>query len=214
MNSMIRICALLLALLCLCTALLSCKETDGDADTEIESYGGMPDYDTNALSSYVKPFEYTGLTVVADLGETRQEALWADIVAGVEIIFYPSEQVEYYVSQERAKYRYYAKRDGIEYGELIKALGVTEETMYEEARALVKEDLALQFIIVDADISLSDAEVSEHTDKYAERLAEIYGYDAEYIKTNMTEQIYDAMISDKTMEFLLGNNTVYTSMSK
>ena len=214
MNSMIRICALLLALLCLCTALFSCKEADGGTDTEAESLGGMPEYDTNALGNYVKPFTYTGLTVYADVGETRQEALWADIIADVEIISYPSEQVEYYVSQERAKYRYYAKRDGIEYEELIAALGVTEEAMYESARELVKDDLALQFIIVDANITLSDAEVSEHTDKYAERLAEIYGYDAEYIKTNMTEQIYDAMISDKTMEFLLGNNTVYTSMSK
>lgn len=132
----------------------------------------------------------------------------------MEIIEYPTEQVEYYVSQERAKYRYYARRDGMEYEELLEALGVTEESMYENARALVKDDLALLYIINDAGVTLSDGEVAAHTDKYAERLSEIYGYDAEYIKQNMSEQIYDAMLSDKTMEFLLSKNTVYTTQSK
>ena len=215
MKRMIKACALTLALLSLGTALLSCKETEGkDTDTELESYAGMPEYDLEGLGGYVKPFKYTGLTVYAKVGETRQEALWEEIVAGMEIIAYPSEQVEYYAAQERAKYRYYAKRDGIEYEALLEALGVTEETMYEAARGLVKDDLALQYIIKDANITLSDAELSEHTDKYAERLSEIYGYEAEYIKANMTEQIYDTMLSDKTMEFLLRSNTVYTSMSK
>ena len=210
-----KLLALALAALCLCAVVLSCDsgDTETETDTEVE-YGGMPEYSSEQLSSYVKPFEYTGLTVYAKFGQTRQEALWSEILNRVEIIEYPTEQVEYYLSQERAKYRYFAKRDGIEYQELLEALGVTEESMREGARALVKDDLALLYIMTDAGITLSDGEVSSHTDKYAEKLSEIYGYDAEYVKQNMSEQIYDAMLSDKTMEFLLSKNNVYTTESK
>lgn len=215
MKRMIKLLALALAALCLCAVVLSCDsgDTETETDTEVE-YGGMPEYSSEQLSSYVKPFEYTGLTVYAKFGQTRQEALWSEILNRVEIIEYPTEQVEYYLSQERAKYRYFAKRDGIEYQELLEALGVTEESMREGARALVKDDLALLYIMTDAGITLSDGEVSSHTDKYAEKLSEIYGYDAEYVKQNMSEQIYDAMLSDKTMEFLLSKNKVYTTESK
>ena len=215
MKRMIKLLALALAALCLCAVVLSCDsgDTETETDTEVE-YGGMPEYSSEQLSSYVKPFEYTGLTVYAKFGQTRQEALWSEILNRVEIIEYPTEQVEYYLSQERAKYRYFAKRDGIEYQELLEALGVTEESMREGARALVKDDLALLYIMTDAGITLSDGEVSSHTDKYAEKLSEIYGYDAEYVKQNMSEQIYDAMLSDKTMEFLLSKNNVYTTESK
>lgn len=215
MKKKIKLLSFILAALCLSVALFSCKKNDTEADTDTEAeYGTMPEYSQGAIGAYVKPFEYTGLTVFAKTGETRSQALWNSILNSVEIIEYPTEQVEYYVSQERAKYRYYARRDGMEYEELLEALGVTEESMYENARALVKDDLALLYIINDAGVTLSDGEVAAHTDKYAERLSEIYGYDAEYIKQNMSEQIYDAMLSDKTMEFLLSKNTVYTTQSK
>ena len=212
---MIRAIALSLALMCLLCAFVSCKDTDTNVDTDTAlELGKMPEYDGEAIDSYVKPFEYKGITVYAEPGESRQEALWSQILESVRVVTYPEAQVEYYFAQERAKYRYYANRDGIDYEELISALGVSEASMRERARALVKEDLALMFIIKDAEIALTDEEKALHTDKYAEKLAEIYGYDKEYIKTNMSEQMYEQMLSDKTMEFLLGNNTVYTTESK
>ena len=215
MKRIIRGMALVLALLSLSCVFVSCKDTDTNVDTDTEvELGKMPEYDEGAMYSYVTPFEYKGLTVYAEFGESRQEALWSQILDSVQVVAYPEAQVEYYFAQERAKYRYYANRDGIDYEELISALGVSEESMRERARALVKEDLALMFIIKDAGIVLTDEEKALHTDKYAEKLAEIYGYDKEYIKTNMSEQMYDQMLSDKTMEFLLGNNTVYTTESK
>lgn len=215
MKRMIRAIALSLALMCLLCAFVSCKDTDTNVDTDTAlELGKMPEYDGEAIDSYVKPFEYKGITVYAEPGESRQEALWSQILESVRVVTYPEAQVEYYFAQERAKYRYYANRDGIDYEELISALGVSEASMRERARALVKEDLALMFIIKDAEIALTDEEKALHTDKYAEKLAEIYGYDKEYIKTNMSEQMYEQMLSDKTMEFLLGNNTVYTTESK
>ncbi len=212
MKLMIKAAALALAVVTLGAVLISCKNDQGDGEgTEAESYMQMPEYDIDNIEAFIKPFEYTGRTVYAAAGETRQEAIWNDVVKSAEIVSYPREQVEYYVSQERAKYRYYAKRDGIEYEELLEALGVTEEAMTERARALVREDLVLEYIIKDAKIILSDEEKQTYADKYAEKLTEVYGYDKDYIKDNMREQMYDAMLSDKAMEFLLLNNTVHTT---
>ena len=213
MKLIIKAAALFLALVTLGTVLLSCKndQKDGTDGTEAESYISMPEYDIDSIEAYIKPFEYTGRTVYAKSDETRQEALWNYIVKSVEIITYPTEQLEYYTAQERAKYRYYAKRDGIDYEELLEALDVTEATMTERAKALVREDLALEYILKDAKITLSEEEKQTHADRYAEKLTEVYGYSKDYIKANMKEQMYDAMLSDKAMEFLLLNNTVHTT---
>lgn len=211
MKNFIKLLSLSAALICLCGAVLSCKDANTDAETDADTeFLTMPEYGAEELGSYVKPVRYEGLTVTAREGETAQAALWRYIVDSAEITEYPAEGVEYYVSQERAKYRYFAKRDGIEYEELLEALGITEESMRERARALLKDDLVLAYIINDASISLTQEEKALHKDKYAEMLVGIYGYDAEYIKKNMSEQIYDAMLSDKTMEYLLSKNTVLT----
>ena len=203
--------ALILVCLFLSSAFVGCKDNTEEKGTEADSYSGMPEYDAENIGIYIKPFEYTGLTVNVGEGETKQQKLLETIVASAEIISYPEAQVEYYAEQERAKYRYYAKRDGIEYAELLLELGITEEGIYELARAYVKEDLALEYIAADAGLVLTEEEKLEHTDKYAEKLATLYGNDKEYIKTNMKEQIYDAMRSDKIMEYLLLNNTVNTA---
>lgn len=215
MKLIIKAAALSLAVITLGSFLLSCKNDQAEGDgTETDGYISMPEYDVDNIGSYIKPFEYTELTVYAEFGETRQEALWKNIVESADITVYPEAQVEYYVAQERAKYRYYAKRDGIEYEALLEALGVTESSMTERAKALVKGDLVLEYIIKDAKITLSEEEKRTHADKYATKLTEVYGYDKDYIKSNMKEQMYDAMLSDKAMEFLLLNNTVYTTTSK
>ena len=65
-----------------------------------------------------------------------------------------------------------------------------------------------EYIIRDANISLTDGEKAAHTDKYAQRLTAVYGGDREYIKANMPERIYDAMLNDKVMEYLLLNNEI------
>lgn len=201
---------LLSAALALC-ALISLFASCGGKDEQGEdgnTYTGMPEYDIQGLDRYINAFSYVGLTVSAAEGESKQEALWSAIVESAEVREYPEEQVEYYAAQERAKYRYYAQRDGIDYDRLLDSLGVTEASIYDTAKKMVKDDLVFEYIVKDAGISLREEEKNAHLDKYAERFTEIYGYDKEYIKANMTEQVYDAMLFDKTMEYLFLNNTV------
>ncbi len=195
---------LLLALFVACNA-----NNDSPTDTDDKAkYASLPEYDTEKLSEYIEPFEYTGLTVTVKEGQSRSEAIFESISSGANVKKYPTPQIEYYVSQEKAKYKYLAERDGIEYDRLLEGLGVDDKTMKESAEKMVKDDLVLAFIIKDAGITLSDTEKEEHTDRYAEKLTELYGYNKDYIKKNMTEQIYETMLYDKTMEYLILNNTV------
>ena len=204
MKAYIRYLALILVLAAL-ISLSACKDKGGE-EYESEELPSLPAYSELALESYIKPFAYTGLSVSVSEGEQKYEAVWDHIVDSAEIIEYPTEQVEYYVAQERAKYRYFAARDGIEYSMLLEELGVTEEDITEKARALVREDLVFEYIVRDAGISITDEEKAAYTDKYAEKLTAVYGGDSEYIKANMPERIYDAMLNDKVMEHLLLNN--------
>ena len=209
----------LMSALLVCASLfcaMGCKKQENEAPAQFDgvSGGGLPEYDTENIGEYVKPFEYTGHTVYYTLGETAQEKLWSAISEGADIISYPAAQVEYYAEQERAKYRYYASRDGVGYNELLAAMGVTEESIVQKAKALVKDDLILAYIVKDADISVSDEEKTELYGKYVEHFAELYGYDKTYVSEKLTEQIYDAMLYDKTMEYLLKNNTAHTTQSK
>ena len=55
---------------------------------------------------------------------------------------------------------------------------------------------------------LTDEEKQEFFQKYVDKFKTLYGHDEKYIREYMTEQIYDTMLFDKTMEYLLLNNTV------
>ena len=190
------------------------KENEEPARFEESFGGGLPGYDTENIESYVKPFEYTGHTVYYAMGESAQEKLWSAISDSAEVIIYPSAHVEYYAEQERARYRYYASRDGVGYNELLEVLGVTEDGIYEKARGLVKDDLVLAYIVKNAGIVLTEDEKTRLYGKYVDKFVELYGYDINYVSEKMSEQIHDAMLYDKTMEFLLLNNTAYTTQSK
>lgn len=206
LKNTVRTFAFLIAVLVVVSAFASCSEKEDGS--EIKNDVKWQNYDTEKLDSYIKPFEYVGLKVSAAEGKSAAELIWEKIVSGVQIVSYPEAQVEYYAGQERLKYKYYAERDKIDYDKLLESLGVTEEVIYNTAKGLVKEDLAFEYIVKDAKISLTDAEKEEHFGKYAEKFVQTYGYNKEYVTENMKDQIYDAMLYDKTMEYLILNNSV------
>ncbi len=206
MKSFLKISALLFACVILLSAFCACKEDKTATDEELQSYSGMPEYDTANIESYVKPFDIAGFEVGEGEQAEQKRALWESVLSSAEIISYPEAQVEYYAEQERAKYRYFAKRDGIAYDGLLSSLGVTEESIYERARTYVKEDLVLEYIAKTGNVELTEEEKESLFDRYAEQLAALYGNDTEYVKENMQKQIYDTMRSDKIKEYLYVQN--------
>ena len=191
--------------LALCATLLlvlpSCTKDD-------ESETGGITYDEERLSEYIAPFSYTGLTVeLSSADALKSEAVWTLLLSRVEILSYPEDAVDYYAEQRRDTYRYYAEKNDWSYEQALEFFGVSEEDITKEAKEMVKGDLVYRYIVKDAEITLSEKEKSEQFDRYAKKYAEDYGYTEEYVAENMSDLIYDSMLYDKTMEYLIVNNT-------
>ena len=192
---------MLLLLATLVLSLPACKK-----DKESDASGIT--YDEERLSEYIAPFDYTGLTVTLERADERKsDAVWSMILAQAEILSYPEDAIEYYAEQRRDTYRYYAEKNDWSYEQTLEFFGVSEESIVEEAEELVKGDLVYRYIVKDAKISLSEKEKSEQLDRYVQKYAEDYGYTEDYVRENMTDLIYDSMLYDKTMEYLIVNNT-------
>ncbi|MBO5938343.1 MAG: hypothetical protein J6Q82_02440 [Clostridia bacterium] len=169
-------------------------------------------YDEAKLDEYIAPFAYESLTVeLTDADTLKSEAIWVKLLSEVEILSYPEDAVEYYAEQQRDTYRYYAEKNDWSYGEALEFFGVSEENILDEAREMVKGDLVYRYIVKDAGITLSEDEKSEQMARYVKKFSEDYGYTEDYVEEHMTDLIYDAMLYDKTMEYLIVKNTFVES---
>ncbi|MBR2354068.1 MAG: hypothetical protein IKA76_06185 [Clostridia bacterium] len=167
------------------------------------------DYDETRLADYLAPVTYEGLIVRCQSPqETKSEAILRTLLAAATVKAYPEGSVEYYEGQLRAEYRYLAEREELTYEALLEIRGITEDDLHKEAKAMVKSDLVLLYIRKHADISLSEAEKTAFYDRYADRYVERFGYDRAYVDTHLREEIFDSMLFDKTMEYLLLHNEV------
>lgn len=181
---------ILLAVLALTLCLGSCAK-----DEKTEESGEWVEYDLARLDEYVTLDSYTGLTVTRSANdEAKGEAVWRTIVERAQIKTYPQEQLDYYAAQERAKYRYLEQ-------------DVSEESILTEAKRLVREDLVFRYVVADTGMTLTEREKDELYDRYVEKYVADYGYSAEYVRENMRDLVLDSMLYDKTVEYLILNNT-------
>ena len=195
-----RAISLLLLFSLMLFALVACQN-----NKESEQEGVV--YDEERLSEYVAPFSYTGLTVTLESADSlKSEAVWSLILSRAEILSYPEDAVEYYAEQRRDTYRYYAEKNDWSYEQALEFFGVSEESIIAEAKNMVKGDLVYRYIVKDAGISLTEKEKSAQLDRYVKKYAEDYGYTEDYVRENLLDLIYDSMLYDKTMEYLIVNN--------
>lgn len=85
-------------------------------------------------------------------------------------------------------------------------LGVSEESIRTEARDMVKGDLVYRYIVADAGIVLTEEEKATLFERYARQYAESYGYEVGYVTEKLSHLVYDSMLYDKTMEYLMLHN--------
>lgn len=199
-----KIIVLIVALLLL-TSLFSCGQ-DGDT----VDVPGMPDRYEAIGSSTVKMGEYKGLTVTKKAGESRGEAVWRTVLDGCEITEYSEALLSYYEEQTVAKYKLMAEDADMSYNKLLDALGMTKKDVKNEAKELTKSDIVGILIISEEGIELTDDEKARLFDRYAEKIAEELGKDAEYVKKNLRNEVYDTMLRDKMIEFLITQNEFVT----
>ena len=198
--------AILLLLAC---ALLGCLPS---CQKESEPSQEGVSYDEARLDEYIKPFAYTDLTVsLSSADALKSEAVWEVLLRSAEVISYPEDAVEYYAEQRRDTYRYYAEKNDWSYEQALEFFGASEESILAEAREMVKGDLVYRYIVKDAGITLSEDEKAAQLDRYVQKFSEDYGYSEDYVTEKMTDLIYDAMLYDKTMEYLIVKNTFITN---
>ena len=200
--------------LCL-SVLIGCKKDDVTVDDESKNDSdntqAVLDYSKINIDDYVKSVSYKGLTLTLD-GESasKEAAIWDEILGAAVVDDYPEDAVNYYFTQTKDYYMFIANNDREAYELLLSSRNMTEEDMVSEARELVKKDLVYLYIIREEGISISDEEKSQLFEKYVAAYVSEYGYTAEYVKANMTELIYESMLYDKTLEFLILSNTFVT----
>ena len=177
-----------------------------DTNAEHEAFTEL-NYDGIDISKHVKEVKYKELEItLKKADDSREEALWEAILATANVESYPEDKVEYFFKQTKDAYMYLVNGNEEDYLLLLKNRGTDENKMRDEARELVKKDLIYYYIVQTEKIAVTDKEKTELFDKYVEKYVSAYGYNREYVKDNMTEMIYDSMLYDKTMEFLIKEN--------
>lgn len=149
---------------------------------------------------------YKGLVIELN-GKSKADAIVERIMADSDVKQYPEGATDYYAEQIKKQYKYYADEAGMTYEQMLNELGETDVTITQEAQGLVKKDMLFALIQAREEISISDGEKSLYFERYVSAYAERYGYTEEYVKTELPDLVYASMLYDKTVEFLIVNNT-------
>ena len=160
---------------------------------------------TEELEECVGLCEYKNIEISVN-GVSKYDALLSHIMVNSCVKKYPVGTVSYYVEQLKKQYRYYADEAGMRYDVMLDELGEDNLTMKKDARELVKKDLIFELIRRRENITLTETEKSKFFDRYVKKYAEDYKYSEEYVREELFELVYDSMLHDKTMEFLILNN--------
>ena len=204
-----RITAILLLTALMIFILASCNNNDVEESTSTHTPAEKVEpIDISALEigEYVSLGDYSGLEIIYSDDMTKAEAVWCKVVEGAKILKYPEQQVSYYFNQAKAKYEYMARSKNDTYENILELLGTSEENMMSEARALTADDLIFYALLEAENIELTDTDKENNFDRYVAKFISDYGYDEQYIKENMTEEIYETMLHDKMLERLISLN--------
>lgn len=192
-----RILNLIIAVLLLLVLLSSCSRSVNVTISEMS---------VEDLEECVSLCKYKDLEL--SLGsKTKEEALLSYLESNSSIKKYPSGTVNYYFEQLKEQYRYYAEQADMRYEAMLDELGEDNVTMKAEARRLVKKDLIFELIREKEGIKLTDGEKAQFFDRYVKKYAENYKYSEEYVREELSDLVYDSMLYDKTIEFLIINNS-------
>jgi ABC-type microcin C transport system permease subunit YejB len=85
--------------------------------------------------------------------------------------------------------------------------GVSEADIEAEAKKYVKEDLVQLAVLRAEGIALTDDEKIKLLARYVKKYVDDYGYSEDYVRKNLTDEIYKSMLFDKMLEYLMLKNT-------
>lgn len=197
------------AAICLCLSLTILSLVSCSYEEQDKEHGSMEllELEEAEFEKYIELGQYKGLTVKVGAEESRSEAVWRAIMEVSEVEEYPVSHVYYYKDQITAEYKYFAEQAGVSYEEMLAELGETEGNILEEAKTLTKSDLVYAAVVRTEGIEITAEEKQTLFDRYVEKYVSEYGYEDEYVRAEMADEIYGSMLYDKTTEFLILNNS-------
>ena len=157
------------------------------------------------LEKCISLSQYKDLTVTLG-SKTKGEAIVDYICKNSIVKKYPNGTVDYYFEQLKDQYHYYADEMDIPYEVMLDELGEDNVTMKAASRELVKKDMVLELIRRKEGIDLTEEEKASFFDKYVKKFAESYKFSEEYVRENLPNLVYQSMLHDKTVEFLIVHN--------
>ena len=195
---------LLAAMLCICLTSCSPKPVPSEPGISVDGVDEKVDLLALDMSEYVELGDYKNMRVSYDPErQSKGDAAWAELLEISSVKKHHDRQVAYYFYQKRSGYEHMAKAGGVSYEELLNSLGITEETILEESRALTAEDLVFAALVKAEGIEITDEDKSAHYDKYVGLFVSQYGYTEEYVLKYLEDEIYETMLYDKTLERLI-----------
>lgn len=198
----------LCAVICACAVSCAEDEVGNGGDTTADGTKTELDYSKINIDDYVGPMSYKGLTLTLETPEaSKEDAVWAALLGSADIAGYPEDAVAYYFKQTKDYYMFVADNDPEAYEMLLESRGITESDIEAEARELVKKDLVYLYVTEKEGITVSETEKEQLFDRYVAAFVAEYGYTREYVTQHLTGHIYEAMLYDKTLEFLILNNS-------
>ena len=196
-------------LLCFSVMLISCKnENVNEGGAAVATDTVVPlDISSLDVSEYIVLGKYKDMTIEYKLSQgEKSDILWKTIVDNTTVKKYPEQQVDYYYNQIKAKYIYLANSNNETYEKVLEYVGETEESILAEAREMTLDDLVTAAIFELEGVELTEKEKSDNYDVYVRIFTEMYGYSEEYVKSNLTDELFDMMRYDKMMEKLVMMN--------
>ena len=163
-------------------------------------------FSLSELEECVEIAKYKGMTFEFD-GTDEQDMIKNHLKAESKLKKLPEGAVDYYLDQLEKEYKYYAEQAGVKYEELLEQLALTQKELEDEAKSLVFEDIIFAIIQKKENITVTDSDKEKYFDRYVTRYAEIHKYSEEHVRANLKEEVYQTMLYDKTMEYLIINNT-------
>ena len=147
--------------------------------------------------------------------QTMKSAVWQAAVEKSEIKAYPEKEIENYITEMSDYYQRYAQNYGMEFADILETMGMTEEEFNENARqyaeGMVGDELVLYAIIHAEDISLTKKEYEAGAQEYMD----LYGYETldELESAYTQEVVYESILWDKTLDFMLDNAVLVDELS-
>ncbi len=190
------------------------RQVDAELTDEFVQRVSQESETVDAFRAEVRAYLEEQAAETAD--QSMKSSAWMTAVENAQILDYPQEEVDSYVEQMTTYYQQYAETYGMEFADVLESMGMTEDTFNEQALAyaqsMVGDELVLYAIVRAEDLSLSQSEYDEGVAAYVEMFgAESQEQLEEYYTVDV---LYESLLWDKTLQFLMDNAQVVDQLSQ